>query len=311
MTTDKRFESILYAVSPRVKEVLLKLSPTVKSNTSEIRLRTGLPLALTVASETVFVRQNGQTQFFLSNDLFKISKPDLEESFKNLCNNSVFAHENELQNGFIIMKNGCRAGVGGNINEKGSFKDISSINIRIGREIIGSSNEIMRSYSLGGLLIAGPPGSGKTTVLRDVIRQLSNGSTGRLTRVAVIDSRNEISGSQFGVCANDLGANTDVLLTESKAKGIEIALRTLFPNVIAFDEIATELELKSVAESFCSGVSIITTAHAGSICELKKRSVTKALLNSGAIDQVAFLPNIHGGKITILNTKEIMKNAYI
>jgi len=127
MTTDKRFESILYAVSPRVKEVLLKLSPTVKSNTSEIRLRTGLPLALTVASETVFVRQNGQTQFFLSNDLFKISKPDLEESFKNLCNNSVFAHENELQNGFIIMKNGCRAGVGGNINEKGSFKDISSI----------------------------------------------------------------------------------------------------------------------------------------------------------------------------------------
>ena len=311
MTTDKRFESILYAVSPRVKEVLLKLSPTVKSNTSEIRLRTGLPLALTVASETVFVRQNGQTQFFLSNDLFKISKPDLEESFKNLCNNSVFAHENELQNGFIIMKNGCRAGVGGNINEKGSFKDISSINIRIGREIIGSSNEIMRSYSLGGLLIAGPPGSGKTTVLRDVIRQLSNGSTGRLTRVAVIDSRNEISGSQFGVCANDLGANTDVLLTESKAKGIEIALRTLFPNVIAFDEIATELELKSVAESFCSGVSIITTANAGSICELKKRSVTKALLNSGAIDQVAFLPNIHGGKITILNTKEIMKSAYI
>ncbi len=311
MTDDKRFESVIYAVSDRIKAVLVRLSPTVKANTSEIRMRTGLPLALTVGSETVFVRENGQTQFFLSPDLFGVNKADLEESFKRLCNNSLFAHENELKNGFIVMKNGSRAGVCGNINEKGALKDISSINLRIAREVLGSANEIVRDYKNGGLLIAGPPGSGKTTILRDLIRQLSNGNTSRLRRVAVIDSRCEISGSHLGCAVNDLGANTDVLITEQKACGIEIALRTMFPDIIAFDEIGTERELKSVADSFCAGVDIITTAHAGSISELRTRTVTNALLKSGAISQVAFLPNIHGGKITVLDTKELYCSAVV
>ena len=311
MQDDKRLSDILYAVSQRTRTVLEKLSPTVKANTSEIRMRMGLPLALTVGSETVFVRENGQTQFFLSPDLFKIGKYDLEDSFKRLCNNSVFAHENELKNGFIIMKNGSRAGVCGNIGENGAFRDISSINIRIAREILGCANQIVRNYNNCGLLIAGPPGSGKTTVLRDLVRQLSNGNTGRLRRVAVIDSRCEISGSHLGQTVTDLGANTDVLITEYKASGIEIALRTMFPDIIAFDEIGTERELKSVADSFCAGVSIITTAHAGNIAELKSRTVTSALLKSGAIQQVAFLPNIHGGKITVLSTKELFCGAVV
>lgn len=311
MQDDKRFSDILYAVSQRTRTVLEKLSPTVKANTSEIRMRTGLPLALTVGSETVFVRENGQTQFFLSPDLFKISKADLDDSFKRLCNNSVFAHENELKNGFIIMKNGSRAGVCGNIGENGAFRDISSVNIRIAREILGCANQIVRNYNNCGLLIVGPPGSGKTTVLRDLVRQLSNGNTGRLRRVAVIDSRCEISGSHLGQTVTDLGANTDVLITEHKASGIEIALRTMFPDIIAFDEIGTERELKSVADSFCAGVSIITTAHAGSIAELKSRTVTSALLKSGAIQQVAFLPNIHGGKITLFSTKELFCDAVV
>lgn len=311
MKDDKRFEGVLYAVSERTRAVLQRLSPTVKSNTCEIRMRTGLPLALTVGSETVFVRENGQTQFFLSPDLFKVTKDDLEESFKKLCNNSVFAHENELKNGFIIMKNGSRAGVCGTLSQDGGLCDISSVNLRIAREFYGCANEIVRNYLNGGLLIAGPPGSGKTTILRDLIRQLSNGISGRLCRVAVIDSRCEISGSHLGQTVNDLGANTDILITENKAIGIEIALRTMFPDIIAFDEIGTKEELKSVADSFCAGVNIITTAHAGSIDELRTRSVTNLLIKSGAINHIAFLPNIHGGKITILSTKELFCDAVI
>ena len=311
MQDNKKFYDVLYAVSDRTKAVLEKLSPTVKANTCEIRMRAGLPLALTVGSETVFVRENGQTQFFLSPDLFKIGKADLEQSFKRLCNNSVFAHENELKNGFIIMKNGSRAGVCGNIGVNGAFRDISSVNIRIAHEILGCANQIVRNYQNRGLLIAGPPGSGKTTVLRDLVRQLSNGNTGRLLRVTVIDSRCEISGSHSGLAVTDLGANTDVLITEHKAAGIEIALRTMFPDIIAFDEIGTQSELKSVSDSFCAGVSIITTAHAGSISELKSRTVTNSLLHSGAIQQIAFLPNIHGGRITVLSTKELFRDAVV
>jgi len=311
MQENNRFNDVLYAVPERVRVVLERLSPTVKANTCEIRMRAKLPLALTVGTETVFVRENGQTQFFLSPDLFKISPTDLSESFKKLCNNSVFAHENELSNGFIIMKNGSRAGVCGHLSKSGAVRDISSINIRIAREIIGSANDIVRSYQNGGLLIAGPPGSGKTTVLRDFVRQLSNGNTGRLRRVAVIDSRCEISGSNMGLCANDLGENTDILLSENKAKGIEIALRTMFPDIIAFDEIGTTEELKGVSESFCAGVSIITTAHIGNINELKTRNVTKNLLESGAINQVALLPQIHGGKIRVFDSKELFCDAVI
>lgn len=311
MENQKRFESVLYAVSDRILPVLQKLSPCVKANTSEIRIRAGLPLALTVSGETVFVRESGQTQFFISSDLFKVTPKDLEECFKKLCNNSVFAHEKELQNGYVVMKNGCRAGVCGNLSKDGFMQDISSINLRIAREIFGAANDIVKNYSNGGLLIAGPPCSGKTTVLRDLVRQLANGNCGRIKKVAVIDSRCEISGSQNGVLVNDLGSATDVLLCEDKASGIEIALRTMFPDVIAFDEIGTVAELKSVSDSFCSGVDIITTAHIGNFEELKLRNVTCSLLKSGAISYVAILPKLHGEEIKVIGTKEIFREIAV
>lgn len=310
MTGNKNFDGVLYAVSDRIKAVLNRLSPTVRANTIEIRLRTGMPLALTVGTETVFIRENGGTQFFLSADLFKTTKEDLEDSFRRLCNNSVFAHENELANGFIIMKNGSRAGVCGNI-AKGGFRDISSINIRIAHEVFGCANQIVHSYKNEGLLIAGPPGSGKTTVLRDLIRQLSSGANGRNLRIAVIDNRLEISGSFMGKPTTDLGPNTDVLITEPRHKGLEIALRTMFPDIIAFDEIATTDELKKVSDSFYAGVNIITTAHIGNINELKTRSVTNTLLQGGAISQVVLLPRLHGGKINIFDAKELYCDAVV
>lgn len=311
MQDNKNFDGVLYAVSDRVKDVLCKLSPTIKANTIEIRLRTGMPLALTVGTETVFVRKNGGTQFFLSNDLFKTTKEDLNESFRRLCNNSVFAHEKELANGYVIMKNGSRAGICGNITQNGGFHDISSVNIRIAHEVFGCANQIIQNYQNGGLLIAGPPGSGKTTILRDLIRQLSNGVTGRHLRIAVIDSRLEISGSVMGKPTTDLGTNTDVLITDPKHKGLEIALRTMFPDIIAFDEIATIDELEKVSDSFYAGVNIITTAHIGDINELKSRNITNTLLQGGAINQIALLPRIHGGKIRVMDVKELYCDATV
>ena len=123
-------------------------------------------------------------------------------------------------------------------------------------------------------------------------------------RTAVIDSRCEIggSGTNFGI-QNDLGSNTDVLVTSDKAAGIEIALRTMFPDVIAFDEIGSTKELLAVKESFNSGVTIITTAHIGSVEELLQRPVTAELIKSGAINQVAVLPKLHGATINLIKTE--------
>ena len=144
-------------------------------------------------------------------------------------------------------------------------------------------------------------------MLRDFIRTLSNGYNGRINRVAVIDSRGEISGGGM----HDLGLATDVLNAENKAQGVEIALRTMFPDVIAFDEIGNTDELKAVSQCFSAGVKIVTTAHIDSLFDLETREITKKLTQSGAIDQIAVLPRITGGKITVTTPKELYAKAVV
>lgn len=301
----ERFESVLYGVGKNLRTTLQKLSVTVKQNTDEIRIRKGLPLAITVSGETVFVKQNGQTCFVAESDLIIATKSDVEETFRLLCNNSVFAHDNELKKGYIKLRDGSRAGVFGVITEN-NIQEVSSINIRIAREIHGISYNLARDYKGEGWLIAGKPGSGKTTVLRDFIRQISSGITGKIYRVAVIDTRGELSGGN----TNDLGLAPDILNIADKAKGLEIAVRTMFPEVVAFDEIGTTEELRKVKESFNAGVSVITTAHIGDVTELMKRNVTRELLCSGVIEKIALLPRLHGGDIKVYSVGELL-NATI
>ncbi len=297
----ERFNSAIKGLGENLQNRLITIPPRVKQNIQEIRLREGLPLALTVTGETVFVNSNGQTVFNPDNAVIKVSKNDINECFKRLCNSSVYAHEEELKNGYIRLKNGNRAGVFGTLNSRGNMQNVTSINIRIAREIKGVAHNIACAFRGEGWLILGKPGTGKTTVLRDFIRLISNGITGKSYRVAVIDSRGEL----WGNGTNDLGLCTDVLNCENKAKGMEIAIRTMFPEVIAFDEIGTYDELIQVSEGFNAGVSVITTAHIESKEEIFNRKVTAQLLNSGAIGRVAVLSNVCGGSIKVYTLSEL------
>lgn len=304
-SNNRNFGSALKVLPTRIKNILEKLPPDIAEKTDEIRIRADRPLTLTVSGVPLYVDTFGGVTENPGKNPFCVFGGEMDSILQMCCNSSVYSHIDELKNGFITLKNGCRVGIGADFSGEVP-KNISSFNIRLSRQIVGVADKLADNFC-GGMLIVGRPGCGKTTVLRDLIRSLSNGRNGRCRRVAVIDTRYEIGAASGGAAVNDLGYNTDILSGIEKSKGIEIALRTLFPDIIAFDEIGTNEELNGVMHSFNAGALIITTAHAGSIKELNRRPVTKNLLLSGAIDTVALLPDNHNGEIKIIPVGEVIE----
>ncbi len=304
----KEFDETILFVADNIRRILYFVSEDIKQNIEEIRLRAGLPVCLTIKGEVMFLHTDSQILPFKKSNLLIATHQDLKETLSLLCNSSVYLHECEIKQGYISLSRGNRAGVCGVFNADGMLVSVSSINIRIARQIFGCAKALV-DYAQNGLLIAGPAGSGKTTVLRDLIRLLSNGENGRYKRVCVIDSRGEISGGFSEKTFNDLGDNTDVLYMQNKALGTQIALRTMFPNIIAFDEIGTDQELNGVMDCFNAGVSIITTTHSKEIHDLIKRTVALNIIKSGAIKNIALLTGVIGEAPKIFSTEELLKNA--
>ncbi len=301
----KNYDEVLFAVSHNLFKVLSNIPEKIKSQVEEIRLRLYLPLCLTVMGDTAFVTSRGDITFTPTSDLVYITPRDIEETYLQISENSVYAHEEEIKNGYITLKNGGRAGICGKFSKEGFLSDVTSINIRIARQVKGCAKSLCEGYKGKGLLIAGPPGSGKTTVLRDFLRMQASPQRSKCKRVVVIDSRGEISGYKTGGYSNDLGLTSDVVFIEDKALGVSIALRTMFPEMIAFDEIGSFDELARVKESFFSGVEVVTTAHIGEKNELIRREITRNLLSEGIVSQVALMSPIHTSKIALIDREDL------
>ena len=293
-----RFDTALYVLPENLKSKLNALPLHIKENAQEIRLRAERPVCIT-STENLYITKDMQIQKTPPENPLTVSTSELYETLMLLTNRSIYTRINELKEGYISMKGGHRAGVCGQFTE-GFFKNISSINIRIAKEIDGAATPLYNKTD-GGLLIAGSAGSGKTTALRDLVRYLSNAGK----RISLIDTRGEIAACQKGVPTLNVGVNTDVVSTKDKAVGAEIALRTMFPQIICFDEIGSEAELKTVSECFNAGTQIITTAHASSLYEIKNRTVTSKLLQTGAIKNIAILSLQNELKIELFNIEEV------
>ena len=303
---ENRFSSILAYFPKNIGERLQSIPLSIQSSAEEIRLRAGGVLSVMGNGEINFVQNGGGTATFITGNEFYVSNDELNETVKRLCNNSVYSHIKEMNNGYIALKDGNRAGVSGNFLGE-NINEFSSINIRIAREVLGAADFLIKDYCGGGVLFAGPPASGKTTVLRDFVRQLSNGKTGRFYKISVVDTRGEISAFSDGRVQNDVGINTDVLFGIEKGRGIELALRTLSPDIIAFDEIGSREELLGVNESLNAGAYVVTSSHIGNKKELMKREITRELLLSGAIKTVVVLNRADTPFAEILSVEEIIK----
>ncbi len=250
------------------------------------------------------------------------SKEDIKNLIKKTVGYSLYAYEEDLRNGFITIKGGHRIGIGGEcINEHGQIKgirNISSVNIRISSEVIGCSNKIMKYIvskdKIYNTIIISPPKCGKTTILRDIARNISSGIDDADIldfkyyghKVTIIDERSEIAACYMGVPQNNLGIRCDVLDNCKKKDGLIMAVRSLSPEALICDEIGSEEDVKALFTAFNCGVKIITSIHGSCIEDLSKRKILSSLIENEIIERVVVLSSDNGAG-TIKNIYKISK----
>lgn len=261
-------------------------------NFEEIRLRVLKPIIIKQHDKEKILNLNGQA--------YILSKEELNKIFEMICNNSVYAFQEELANGFITIPGGHRIGITGKpLYKEGkiySMKDISGLNIRIAREMVGCANNLIEEILDKNILIVALPGIGKTTLLRDIIRQISNFGK----NVGIVDERSEIAASYRGIPQNDIGIRSDVIDGVYKVDGIRMLVRSMKPDYIATDEIGNDDDIEAIKYAINAGVKIIATAHGGSIEDLKRRKKLYKLIEDKIFEKIILIDK--NRKISMHNT---------
>ncbi|WP_315114590.1 stage III sporulation protein AA [uncultured Clostridium sp.] len=230
---------------------------------------------------------------------------DIRAILQRISNYSIYAYDEEIRQGYITVRGGHRVGICGTCviekNTVKTIKDVASLNIRICNEIIGCSNKVF-NYIIEGeeilnTIIISPPRCGKTTLLRDLGRNISNGVrsinfSGK--KVCVVDERSELASCYNGIPQLEIGLRTDVLDGCPKSEGIMMLIRSMSPEVIICDEIGTTPDMESIIKAANSGVSIITTIHGYGIEDLYAREVFKNIMENNIFSRAVVLSNKEG-----------------
>lgn len=264
----------------------------VEDKIQEIRIKVGKPIILNLAFEEKVLD-------------YIPTREDLRYLITKISNYSLYAFEEEIKQGYITLKGGHRVGLAGEcVMAKGevrTIKNISSLNIRICKEVIGASNKVMRLIAendrVYNTLIVSPPKCGKTTILRDIAKNLSNGMYQinlKGKKVTIVDERSEIAACYNGIPQMNVGIRTDILDNCLKKSGMIMAIRSLSPEVLICDEIGTEGDLEALNMAFNSGVNIIVTVHGYDINDIYNRKVFKELIDSCVLERIILLSNRRG-----------------
>lgn len=248
----------------------------------EIRLRVGQPVWIRSRSGEYFVDESGG----LTKDPaegYPVPAKEIRETLEYVGNYSLYAYEEELRQGYITVQGGHRIGVAGKVvlerDRIKTMKNIAFLHIRLAHEKKGCADAVLpflydsSAGRLSHTLIISPPGCGKTTLLRDLVRQISCGEVPlpEGLSVGVVDERSEIAACYLGIPQNDVGYRTDVLDCCPKPEGILMLIRSMGPQVIAVDEIGRPEDLEAVLAASASGCQVLATAHGSGVEEVLER----------------------------------------
>lgn len=283
MLLQKEIERILPVHVLHELQMLKEPSPP-----EEIRLRTGRP------AQVIYMGEEG----FATTPL---KRQDIYDTLLKACNYSIFAHQKEISQGYITIENGHRIGVCGTAhpgeNEKETYFEYTSLNIRIAKQIFGCAQDllpfIVEHDCICNTLFVSAPRCGKTTMLRDLILLLSNEKE---KKVCVADERGELC--CFGQTSEENGLRTDCITGMKKARAMSIFIRTMSPDVIVTDELGAPEDNLCVLEAARSGVSVIASVHSDSVQRLKDKLSFQTLWQNKVFDRYILLNRkSHPGQI--------------
>ncbi len=284
---------MLKYLAPAIRNVVTQAN---SSTLEEVRIRLHRPLMIKDARGSAFLSSKGQPVVAL--EAYTVTKEDLDRTLQIVTEGSWYAWEQEIQGGYLTLPGGHRVGLGGQAvysnGQLKTIKNISSLNFRQARAVVGAADALASRVMVKGdsrilsTLIVSPPGGGKTTLLRDLARQVANSGL----QVVVIDERSEIASCYLGVPQLDVGMQTDILDGYGKETGVYHALRGLNPQVVVTDEIGHGGDALILAELARSGVKVIATCHGDSWENLKGRQWAKDSL--GMFELVVILSRRRG-----------------
>lgn len=300
----------IYKVLPiSMLEKIKKIGST--TNITEIRLRVGRNILLVTSDLEVEVD-------------YIVNLKDMLDILVKVSKNSIYAIQNEINNGFVVINGGHRIGICGEVViENGkikNIKNINSMNIRVARQLIGVADKVMpyivNNGNVQNTIIISPPGCGKTTILRDIVRQISSGVKildFKGKNVGLVDERGEIAAVSLGIPNLDVGLRTDIMSNVPKSIGMQMLVRSMGIDVIATDEIGGKEDFEAIKYANSSGVNLVFTMHGNDIRDVYKKEEIKKLLNDGIFSVAIILSRKNGvgtiEKICDLKGENILKKA--
>ena len=289
-------DEILCFFSGHIREILEQARLDL-GRLQEIRLRAEKPFLIRLDGEEFFLSGQGKSLKEPAG-AWVVTKREIRETMELVGKYSLYAYEDELKQGYLTLQGGHRMGISGKVVLEGdkvkSIRYISCLNLRLSHQITGCGDKVLPYlYDETGLkhtLIISPPRCGKTTLLRDLIRQISNGSREHPGRtVGVVDERSEICGCYQGIPANDVGIRTDVMDACPKAEGMMMMIRSMAPEVLAVDEIGGQEDISALETALFCGCRLLATVHGSSLEDIRSKPLLKRLVEEQIFERYVIM----------------------